>query len=74
MRRRTRERSRSTGEILRERAPRPRRAAPREAAPAALSPSAAWGRRLLGVLLLLGTVTLVSCQSVFAALSPGLYR
>jgi hypothetical protein len=63
--------SRSAGRILRERAPGPRWAGQRSSAPAAPRPS--WGRRALGVLLLIGTVTLVSCQAVMTAFSPGLY-
>jgi hypothetical protein len=46
--------------------PRPR---PPEAAPALR----ALGLRLAGALLLVGTVTLVSCQALVSALAPGIY-
>lgn len=62
---------RSHGRILRERAPGPRWSGTRSSAPPASGPS--WGARVLGVLLLIGTVTLVSCQAVMTAFSPGLY-
>jgi hypothetical protein len=64
-------RPRSPGRILRERAPGPRWARARSSAPPAPRPS--WGSRVLGALLLIGTVTLVSCQAVMTAFSPGLY-
>jgi hypothetical protein len=58
---------RSVGAILRARTPLAR--SPEVAAPVARS----WGRRLLGAALLLATVTLVSCQALLTAFSPGLY-
>ena len=63
-------RRRSAGEVLRARTPihfpeiLP-------AAPPVVRPSL--GRRILGAILLIGTVTLVSCQAVMTAFSPGLY-
>jgi hypothetical protein len=62
-------RARSVGEILRARTPLGR--VPAVAPPGSVARS--WGRRLLGAALLLGTVTLVSCQALVAAFSPGLY-
>ncbi len=74
--------TRGTGRILRERAPRQRRR--RGHASATWTEHGAdgdgvhalpsWGRRLLGALLLIGTVTLVSCQGLFTAIAPELYR
>jgi hypothetical protein len=61
---------RSVGAILRARTPLAR--SPEVAAPVA-PVARSWGRRLLGAALLLATVTLVSCQALLTAFSPGLY-
>lgn len=67
----------SPGSVLRERAPGPfsRRAWP-EPSPRGLEPRAprpGWGRRIVGGLLLVGTVAVVSCQSFVSAVWPGAY-
>ena len=63
-------RRRSAGEIVRARTP-VRFPEILPAAPPAVRPSL--GRRILGAILLIGTVTLVSCQAVITSFSPGLY-
>jgi hypothetical protein len=63
--------ARTPGRILREHAPELLGPLMAPAAPPPVQRS--WGRRILGALLLAGSVGLVSCQALVSAISPGIY-